>query len=168
MSKKNYPLRRIRYWYVYDVDEICALFGVHHRTVLGWVKKGLPTIDGSKPFLVFGNDLIKFLGKQNAAGKHKTELNEIFCMSCQDIKQPLKRQVQIAQSGHLTNMKGRCPDCKKIMCKGIKIENLYKIKIFFAVVDVLQLYDSANTTANTHLIAHEAVQPSEPPQREMF
>ena len=167
---RNYSLKCIRYWYAYDVDEVCGLYKdqkLHPQTVLGWIKAGLPTIDQAKPFLVMGNALIEFLGKRNQEGRHKTSLHEIFCMSCQDIKKPYRGQVQIVRYG-FTNMKAVCPDCKKTMNKGISLDAYPAIKKIFTVVDVLQLYDCEAPPANTHLLAQIDKQGCEPMQGELF
>lgn len=168
---RNYPLKRIRYWYAYDIDEVCGLyidFNLHPQTVLGWIKAGLVTADGTKPFLIMGHQLVEFLGNRNKAQKHKTQIHEIFCMSCRDIKTPYKKQVGIVKNGYLHNMKGICPDCKKTMNKGISLDNYPAIKKFYAVVDVLQLYDCEVATATTHLPVQIAMQPTEPVQGELF
>jgi hypothetical protein len=168
---RNYPLKRIRYWYAYDVDEICAMFkdsSLHPQTVLGWIKSGMATADASKPFLIMGHQLIEFLGNRNKAQKHKTQIHEMFCMSCRDIKTPYKKQVQIVKQGYLHNMKAVCPDCKSAMNKGISLEHYPTIKKFYAVVDVLQLYDCEAAPVTTHLPAQVAAQPSEPIQGELF
>jgi hypothetical protein len=168
---RNYPLKRIRYWYAYDIDEVCALYKdtrLHPQTVLGWIKNGLPTADGVKPFLIMGHQLTEFLGNRNKTQKHKTQIHEIFCRPCRDIKTPYKKQVQITKHGYLHNMKAICPDCKRIMNKGISLEHYPAIKKFYAVVDVLQLYDCEVAPVTTHLPAQVPAQHSEPVQGELF
>lgn len=168
---RNYPLKRIRYWYAYDVDEICALYKdtkLHPQTVLGWIKAGLKTSDSARPFLIMGHELSTFLGNRNKAQTHSTQLHEIFCMGCQDIKIPYRKQVCFTKQGYLHNIKAVCPDCKKIINKGIKLEVYPVIKKFYAVVDVSQLYDCPATTDKTHLFAQLHTQPNEPLQGELF
>lgn len=168
---RNYPLKIIRYWYAYDVEEICGLYKdrkLHPRTVQGWVRTGLETIDNAKPFLVFGNTLIEFLGKRNMEGRHKTELHEIFCLPCQDTRKPYKQQVHISQRGYLTNMIAVCPDCKNVINKGIRLDDYQAIKKIYAVVDVSQLYDCEVSPANTHLPAQVTTRLNEPIQGELF
>lgn len=111
---RNYPLNRIRYWYAYDIDEICGLYKdtkLHPQTVLGWIKAGLEVADNSKPFLIMGYHLSAFLGKRNIEGRHKTALHEIFCMTCQDIKKPYRGQVQIIRQGYPLENKKICWLC---------------------------------------------------------
>ena len=64
MSRRLYPHKRVRYWYAYDIDDICTLFSefsLHPQTVRKWINDGLKTIDKCKPSLVYGNDLIAYL-----------------------------------------------------------------------------------------------------------
>ncbi len=171
MGKRNYPLKRIKYWYAYDIDEVCGLYKdskLHPRTVHGWIKNGLATIDGQKPFLVFGHELKRFLGKQNASGKQKTARDEMFCFKCRDVRKPYKREIQFTQRGHLTSMKALCPDCKNTMNKGVKLDDVPSLKRIFTVVDVLKLYDCEASTVNTHLLAQTKAQQSESFQHELF
>lgn len=72
MSRRLYAHNRVRYWYAYDLDEICTLYsdtGLHVQTVRAWIKNGVKTIDGGKPALVYGHDLIAFFKRHNAKGQ---------------------------------------------------------------------------------------------------
>ncbi len=71
MSKRLYSHRYVKYWYAYDIDDICALFsktGLHPQTVRAWIKRGLKVIGSGRPTLIYGNDLIMYLKEQNTKG----------------------------------------------------------------------------------------------------
>jgi hypothetical protein len=155
MSKRLYPHKRVRYWYVYDVDDICALFsdlGIHPQTVRAWVKKGLNMIDkGKAPTLIYGHDLIAYIKSQNSKGKRKTAFNEMFCVKCQDARNVFQRNVSVKQKAKFLQVSGACRECKTTMFQNYKMADLPKIKRTFHVVDVLELYDCADSTSKTHL-----------------
>ncbi|MCE3255719.1 MAG: Helix-turn-helix domain protein [Rickettsiaceae bacterium] len=145
MGKRIYPLNRIKYWYGYDVDDVCRLYSkhkLHPKTVLEWKKQGLQAIDNRNPILFYGFCLIKFLGKMNESNKCKTAFDEIFCMKCKEGKRPLKRQIQlIPENRTFLKVKAVCQTCKNQMFKNYKLDDLQKVKRTFAVVEVLELYD---------------------------
>jgi hypothetical protein len=58
MGKRIYPLNKIKYWYCYDIDDVCRLYSkykLHSKTVLEWKRQGLQAIDGrSSTFVLWG------------------------------------------------------------------------------------------------------------------
>jgi hypothetical protein len=59
---RRYRIRSIRARRSYTLSEIAILLAAHVQTVRGWVKAGLPALEGSRPALIMGYELIKFLG----------------------------------------------------------------------------------------------------------
>lgn len=171
MSGRLYPHGRIRYWYAYDIEDICTLFndlGLHPQTVRKWIKDGLPTVDTGKPILIYGNNLIEWLKKRNYSNKCSTELNQMFCMKCQDARQVFQRQISIDQNGRFLKVKGICRNCKTIMNKNYKLAVLPELRQLFKVVDVLQLDDSAKSTCKTHFHTKDRSGSNKPEQGELF
>jgi len=155
MARRLYPIHSVQYWRCYDIEDICTLFKdfeLHAQTIRAWIKKlGLKTIDHKRPTLIYGNDLADFLKKQNVKHKCKTVFNEMFCMKCKQARPVLKQSVMaIHESGYI-KVKGQCRTCKTIMNKSYKIIDWPKIKQVFHVVDVLELYDCADSSVKTHL-----------------
>lgn len=171
MGKRIYPLRRIKFWYCYDIEEICSLYKsmrLHPQTVRGWIKKGLPTIDNRQPMLIYGEDLKTFLGKQNEASKCQTDFGEMFCMKCQEATKPKGRRVQLEQVNGFVRAKAHCRECHTIMNKSYKMEAVPRLRKAFVVVDVLELYDSTTCTGKTHILTQEKTGESESAQGSLF
>lgn len=167
MSGRLYPHNRIRYWYAYDIEDICNLFndlGLHPQTVRKWIKDGLPTIDQGKPILIYGNNLIEWMKKRNSSNKCSTELDQMFCMKCQDARHVFQRQIAIDQNGRFLKVKGICRSCKTTMNKNYKLAVLPELRKLFTVVDVLQLNDSSKPNDKTHFQTNA----SEHEQGELF
>lgn len=170
MGKRIYPLQGIKYWWAYDIDEVCALYksqGLHAQTVRSWIKKGLKAIKGT-PTLIYGNDLIVFLKKINESSKCKTEFDQMFCMKCKDAKPAFKKQIALEKANQSIRAKAICRDCKSTMNKSYKMDDIPKLKRMFYVVDVLELYDSKAPTLNTHFDAHINQHQNEPSQEDLF
>lgn len=82
MPKYNINLITARKSYL--IKEITALFSVSGKTCRRWInEEGLATIEGIKPFLIWGEDLIDFIKKQREKGKIPIKENEFLCMKCQ-------------------------------------------------------------------------------------
>lgn len=171
MGKRIYPLQRIRDWYCYDLDDICALYktqGLHQQTIRSWLKKGLASIDNARPTLIFGADLRKFLGEQNTASKCLTAFAEMFCMKCKDARPVFQRQIAIEQANRCIKAKGQCRNCKTSMNKSYALADLPKLRTTFHVGDVLELYDCRDSPLNTHLKHCTTSPSSEPVIRDLF
>lgn len=168
MGKRLYNLQPIKYWYCYDVEDICNMYKLHPQTVRKWQKTGLKAIDNKKPSLIYGYDLKNFLGKQNKLNKCKTKFNEFFCVKCKEAKIPYKKQISIEYVNGFMRVKGVCPVCKNIINKNYKLDSLGELKRIFNVVDVLELYDPQSSTTNTHILSDKKTTKSEPEQLELF
>lgn len=157
MSKRLYSHGRIKYWFTYDIDDVCAVFSdkkLHAQTIRTWINKdGLQTLDKGRPILIYGYDLIAFLKKKNTKNKCVTEFDHIFCMKCQDARPVFQKRIIVEQKNRSLHVKGRCRECKSIMCQNYKMDVLSKLKITFTLVDALELYDCEGNTDKTHLEA---------------
>lgn len=156
MSKRLYPHNRVRYWYAYDIQDVCALyvdFSLHPQTVRKWIKLGLKTIDRGKPTLIYGHDLIQYLKRNNTSNKCQTAFDEMFCMACQDARHIYRNQIGIMQAAQFLKVQGICRTCKARMFKNYKLLDFAGLRKSFKVVDVLELYDDAVSSDKTHLQA---------------
>ena len=172
MAKRLYPHNRIRYWYTYDLDEICALFadtGLHIQTIRGWVvKNGLQKIDSGKPILIYGYDLIVFLKNQNDKGKCQTPFNQMYCMKCKEARPVYQNKIKADLKGGFLKVSGHCRKCKTMMYKNYKQAHLGALRRMFNVVDVLELYDCSNPSVKTHIQTQKIVHTSESYTGDLF
>lgn len=160
MGKRIYPLNKIKYWYCYDIDEVCSLYKkyrLHPKTVSDWQnKQGLQAIDNKKPALFYGTTLIKFLGKLNEANRCKTKFEHLFCVKCKEGKDPLQKKIQINPvDKKFLKVKAICQTCKSEMNKPYKLDDLQKLKRIFNVVQLLELSDSKNPSMKTPFFDQE-------------
>jgi len=171
MSRRLYSHTRVRYWFAYDVDDICTTFadlGLHPQTVRKWIKNGLKTIDGGKPALIYGNDLIAYLKNQNTKNKCTTEFDQLFCMTCQDARPVFQKRIVVEQKRQFLKVSGRCRQCKTTMFKSYKMEAFPELRRGFVLVDVLELYDFEVSSDKTHIATQKQSPASEPVQGRLF
>jgi hypothetical protein len=171
MPNKLYSHKRVRYWDVYDTDDICAVFAdkkLHPQSVRKWIKNGLKTIDSGKPALIYGNDLIVFLKKQNTKNKCVTAFDELFCMACKDARPIYQNKITVTQKANMLAVCGLCRVCKTKMFQNYKLADFPSLRKKFHVVDVLELYDCEVSSGKTHIHAHKHQPVSESGQGVLF
>ncbi len=117
MSKKNtHNLRLIKQDNGYIVPEIAALFGIHKRTVLNWLKNGLKKIDKHKPYMIHGGDLYDFLKKKQQARKNPCKSNQLYCFKCRAPVKPKNKAVTLLYHGfHKFLLQARCECCNTVI-----------------------------------------------------
>lgn len=155
MSRRLYSHKRIKYWYVYDIDNVCDVFsdlGLHPQTIRKWIAKdGLKAIDNGRPILIYGNDLILFLKIQNNKGKCKTDFDQFFCMKCQDACHVFQNKIVVEQKAQVLRGQAVCRTCKTRMFKTYSLNVVGELKERFKLVGVSELYDCADTSDKTHI-----------------
>jgi len=78
----------------YDVFELADLLGVHRHTVRGWIKAGLPTVDGTRPVLIHGDEFQAWWQAKRDASKRPCEPGQLFCFKCREPKRPALGMVE--------------------------------------------------------------------------
>src|SRR3989344_8949580 len=113
----------------YTVEEIANLLGVHRNTVREWGKRGLPTSDQKRPFLVLGRDLRAFLQARRAKNKRPCQPGEIYCVRCRAPKAPAGDMAEYqTMTETLGNLIAICPDCGSIMNRRVSLAKLEHIR----------------------------------------
>jgi hypothetical protein len=171
MSKRLYPHKNVRYWYAYDIEEICAHFSdfrLNHQTVRAWIKRGLKTIDSNKSILIYGNDLITFLREHNAKGKCKTAFEKFFCMKCRDACPAYKKRAIIISKNRVVKVHAKCRVCKTDIYKHYKLTDMPALRKTFIRIDVLELDDCLSSASKTHFKVHSESNKNESLQGSLF
>lgn len=89
---QKYNLRLITSRHSYTPDEIARLFTLHKKTVFRWIADGLhPLEKNTRPILIMGYELRRFLSKKKQVRKVKLKDDEYYCVKC--------RRASLAESG---------------------------------------------------------------------
>ena len=113
----------------YTVEEIANLFGIHRNTVREWIKRGLPTSDQKRPFLILGRDLVAFLQARRAKNKRPCQPGEIYCVRCRAPKAPAGDMADYQTvTETLGNLVAICPDCGSIINRRVSLAKLEQIR----------------------------------------
>lgn len=116
MPARRINPRLIKIHRAYSADEAARALGVHKNSVRGWIKKGLPVVDGGRPVLILGHELRAFLDRKRKAGKRPCPPGTIYCLKCREPRGPALGMVEYvgrdAATGDLTAL---CEICGTIM-----------------------------------------------------
>lgn len=109
----------------YTVTELADVLGVHKHTVRGWLKKGLPAIDGAKPALILGSEFQAWWKKQRKAAKRPCEPGQMYCFKCREPKAPALGMVEYAATNAATgNLKAICETCGTMMHRRARLADI--------------------------------------------
>lgn len=145
----------------YTLKEIAEKLKVHVRTVQQWRKCGMKTIDdNSKPYLVLGTELKRFLKEQRQIRKVSLNQNEFYCTKCRCARESIPNQVSIlytnkivGKNQKLVHILGLCNKCGSKMYRfstETKMEELNKSMLIPNLCDLI-LIENDDSSLNTDI-----------------
>ena len=139
----------------FAVSELAERLGVHKQTVRGWLKKGLPTIDGAKPILIDGGDFQDWWSEQRKADKRPCEPGQMYCFKCREPKAPALGMVEYAATNAATgNLRALCETCETMMHRRARLADI-QAKMPGLDVQIAQAPSSIGARAQPSLNCHK-------------
>jgi excisionase family DNA binding protein len=128
--KKGHPNHRlVKKHRNYTVYEAAFVLGVHKNTVREWIRRGLPTTDDNRPFLIRGCELIDFLHKRRAKKRRPCRAGQMYCFRCKVPQFPAGGMTDFTPiSSTLVNLIGLCPSCNGIMHRCVGAAKLQEMR----------------------------------------
>ncbi len=126
---KRATARELKKHRSYTIDEAAQKTGVAKGTVSRWLKGGkLPAIMERRPYLIQGQDLIDFLKRQRAP-KRRCRLDECYCFSCREVREPAGRMADLVQvSAKIGDLQTLCGHCAGMMHKRVSLRHADALK----------------------------------------
>ncbi len=138
--RRNHSTQSISSNRSYTVAETAEKMNVQNKTVYGWIKNGLPVIEGSSPERLHGNDIITFHKKKRAGQKQKCQDNEMYCCCCKKPRGVANYEIHIEnRTSKIINFKGKCEVCNAGMNRTISPKKLEYFKQAFCTRKGAQL-----------------------------
>jgi len=133
--RKNHNVRLLKSRHSYSFMEIAQILKVHPRTVQGWHRQGLQVVDEtSKPFLVLGAEMRRFLQEIRQSRRHSLGKGEFYCPKCREPRKSLPDKLfaqiterKLGKASKQAFLKGICEVCGKrliLFSSDKKIEEL--------------------------------------------
>jgi hypothetical protein len=133
-KRRTYNTRRIKRDYTYFIAEAAELFALHRNAVRQWLKSGLSPIDGHRPTLIHGGDLIDFLDARQIARKHKCAADQFYCCRCRCPRRALYNRVDIEiRNKQKLNLLAVCNECGADMNRAGSVKKMEEYRKAFIV-----------------------------------
>jgi len=164
-KKRKYNPNLIKARHSYSFAEISEIYQIHRRTVQAWRKNGLRVIDeDSKPYLVIGSELKRFISEREQKRKHPLKPGEFYCPRCQRPRKSLQNRVSVEIKERMLGKKyrqalirGICEVCKCrlfLFTSDRIVQELQERGVFLAKHKAT-LYSSADSSLNTDITRGE-------------
>lgn len=128
MPARRINPRLIKIHRAYSADEAARTLGVHKNSVRGWIKKGLPVVDGGRPVLILGYELRAFLDRKRKAGKRPCPPGTIYCLKCREPRRPALGMVEYVPRNVPTgDLKALCETCGTVMFRRARRDGIATI-----------------------------------------
>lgn len=125
MRRQRLNPRCIRLHQAYSVEEAARALGKHKHTIRNWIEAGLPTVDGTRPLLVHGDELRAFLEARRKVVKRPCPPGTIYCFKCRQPREPASGMVEFTPRNPVTgNLVALCETCGTVMHRSARLASL--------------------------------------------
>jgi hypothetical protein len=130
LRKRRRPSHRlVKIHRSYSVDEVSRLCGVHKNTVRQWFRTGLVPIDLSRPVVVLGHELHRYLKQRRADRKVSCGPGRIYCLPCRSPKVPDGNFAELVKDTEsLASLQAICPDCGRMIYRRVNPQRLTAVR----------------------------------------
>lgn len=120
---------------VYDADAVQALYKISTGTLGNWGREGLRAVEGTRPRLYRGAELVRFHSEREARTRKVLREGEFKCFGCKAIVSPEPSAVRLHKTPKF-GANASCPLCGTALTK----------KLGETEYDKFRSYQDANTT----------------------
>ena len=134
---RKYNLRRIKATWPYTIQDVASLLDVHKNAVGHWLRKGLHANRQQRPFLIRGDELIRFLSARRKNRRTKCSLIQLYCFKCRAARNPAAGRADLCVLPiRRFRLSALCSDCGTRMNKILGIKRLQQIQSGLFIVEL--------------------------------
>lgn len=160
-KKRTYNPNRVKARRTYTFSEIAEIYSVHIGTIHAWRRRGLRVIDeATKPYLVMGSEIRRFIRSERKKRKHPCKIDEIFCTKCKCPRKSLDGKLigiitdqRLSKKSKFGLIKGICEVCNQPLQRFSSDKQLREFEKQGIILSVLemQLDGSKSSTLNVKI-----------------
>ncbi|MFZ4125033.1 MAG: hypothetical protein ACOYJ2_03040 [Rickettsiales bacterium] len=153
-KRRTYNTRLIKATWPYTVQEIANLFNVGKNAPLRWLKEGLRANSDGRPYLIRGDELIRFLNDRQQRKRKKCSTHEFFCFKCREPREAYLGMADVTIESHTKlRVKAICTDCNTNISKVQSVKKLPEIEKCFHVQQLVgrHIIERDETSVNDDL-----------------
>ena len=129
----NYNPNYIKRYISYSIKDICNIYyekRLSERTVLKWIKDdGLPVIDNSKKYMIYGKVLYEFLRHRNLKHREPMSFNQFNCLSDRKPVKPKNNKIFADLNGGVIRCKAICPCCNNFIYRVVVEYEVFSVNL---------------------------------------
>lgn len=128
MSRSYRKMRPHKDW-VYSRDAVVALYDISENTLTNWQRQGLRHVEGTRPRLYRGAELLSFHEMRRALAANRLRQGEFKCFRCKLAVLPEAETILFDQRANKANWlaSSRCPECKSHIFKLLDVTEYTQI-----------------------------------------
>jgi helix-turn-helix protein len=155
VAGKRINPRLVKKHRLYLIGELAEALGVHKNTIRAWLNDGLCSVDGRRPMMFRGADIIAFLIKRRDKAKRPCPPGTMYCLRCRNPRGPAPGVVDCYRTNSSScNLQAQCEACGAIMNRRVALDNISAVMPGIAVQFQLvpaRLKESLNAPSNCDL-----------------
>ncbi|MGI3165338.1 helix-turn-helix domain-containing protein [Pseudooceanicola sp. 200-1SW] len=124
---KQARLSGIKSFRCYTFEEAAEVTGVSDRTIRNWASAGLRIMDDTRPKLIRGDDLRRYIKAQRRKRSVKTQIDTFYCFRCKAERHAAEGLADCDMTGERARLTALCGACGTIMSKPISASRVSEL-----------------------------------------
>lgn len=121
---KQARLSGIKSFRCYTIEEAAEVSGVSPRTIRNWASDGLRVMDGTRPALIRGDDLMDHIKGKRESRAVKTRIDTFYCLPCRKERHPAGGMADCEITDGRAKLTAICEVCGTVVSKPVSEANV--------------------------------------------
>lgn len=121
---KQARLSGIKSFRCYTIAEAAEVSGVSPRTIRNWASDGLRVMDGTRPALIRGDDLMDYIKRKRESRAVKTRIDTFYCLPCRKERHAAGGMADCEITDGRAKLTALCDVCGTVVSKPVSEANI--------------------------------------------